>query len=115
MPANLTKWILEEALNLMTWLLLFGVINWLATDNLWLCFFITAALRLSISNISVKDIEKIIYPVHRDIDEYINELKIKNEELENNVDELAKSLRALRVRVDELEHQLNPFQHRQPL
>jgi len=109
MPANLTKWILEETFNLITWLLLFVVINWLATDNLWLCFFITAALRLSISNISVKDIEKIMHPVHRDIDQYINELKNKNEELENNVDELAKSLRTLRVRVDDLEHQLNPF------
>jgi len=115
MPANLTKWILEEAMNLITWLLIFAVINWLATDNLWLCFFITAALRLSISNIGVKDIEKIMHPVHRDMDEYINELKTKNEELENNVDELAKSLSMLRVKVDDLEHQLNPFRHRQPL
>jgi hypothetical protein len=107
--------ILEEGLNLITWLLLFGAINWLATDNLWLCFFITAALRLSISNISGKDIEKMMYPVHRDIDEYINELKTKNEELESNVDELAKNLRTLRVRLDEVEHQLNPLQHGQPL
>ena len=109
------KRILVEILNLALWLITFGFVYWLATDNLWLCFFITASLVISLSNKSIKEIKEVLLPIHRDIDRYINELKEKNEQLEFDVDELKNVVRKLKIKIDAFDYQLNPPQRRETL
>jgi uncharacterized protein YlxW (UPF0749 family) len=104
MFAKPKKWFLDEVLNLAMWLITFGLIYWLATDNLWLCLFITIALVASFSNKASKDVLEVLHPIHRDIDRYINELKEKNEQLEQDVEELKNTVRKLKVKIDEFDN-----------
>lgn len=106
MFTRLKKFLVDEGLNLALWVIPFGLIYWLATDNLWLCFFITIALAASFSNKSSRDVLDVLHPVHNDIDRHLNELKEKNEQHEFDIEELKILVRQLRVKVDELE----PFQ-----
>ena len=109
------KLIFDELLNLALWLITFGIVYWLATDNLWLCFFITVSLVISLSSKSIKEIKEVLLPIHRDIDRYINELKEKNEQLENDVSELQNVVRKLKIKIDDFDYQLNPPQRRESL
>ena len=59
MFAKPKKWFLDEVLNLAMWLITFSLIYWLATDNLWLCLFITIALVASFSNKASKDVNEV--------------------------------------------------------
>ena len=104
MFAKPKKWFLDEILNLAMWLITFGLIYWLATDNLWLCLFITIALVASFSNKASKDVLEVLHPIHRDIDRYINELKEKNEQLEQDVEDLKSTVRKLKVKIDEFDN-----------
>ncbi len=109
------NWVFDEASNLALWLVIFGLINWLATENLWLCFFITAALVFSISSKSIKEVKEVLLPIHRDIDRYLNELKEKNEQLENDVSELQNVVGKLKIKIDEFDYQLNPPQRKESI
>ena len=100
---RLKKILTNEGLNLAIWVIPFGLIYWLATDNLWLCFFITVALVASFSNKASKDVLNFLHPVHNDIDRHLNELKQKNEQLETDIEELKGVVKKLKVKVDELE------------
>ena len=112
MSFGLKKWVLFEALNLILWLVVFCLINWLATDNLWLCFFVTAALMTSFSSRQSKEILETLLPVHRDIDRCLNELKEKNDQLEVDIDELRVIIKRLNVKVGDLEFPLNSVSHK---
>jgi len=106
---RLKKILVEEGLIVLLWLVPFGLIYWLATDNLWLCFFITLALVASFSNNKIKDVLNVLLPIHNDIDRYINELKEKSEQLETEVDELKDEIRKLKIKVDDIQFKKNIF------
>ena len=103
MFARLKKILVEEGLIVLLWIIPFGLIYWLATDNLWLCFFITLAFVASFSKNNSKDVLNVLLPIHNDIDRYINELKEKSEQLEAEVAELKDEIRRLKIKVDDIE------------
>ena len=56
------------------WLIIFALIYWLATDNLWLCFFMTLSIMGSHTINLKKEILEFILPLHKNIDSNINAL-----------------------------------------
>jgi hypothetical protein len=103
MFARLKKILVEEGVVVLLWIIPFGLIYWLATDNLWLCFFITIALVASFSKKNSKGVLNVLLPIHNDIDRYINELKEKSEQLESEVEELKGEIRRLKIKADDIE------------
>ena len=88
----------------------FALIYWLATDNLWLCFFLAYAL--SGGQLLARQIKREIFetltPAHQSIDDNINSLHEKCQELESEVEELKDKLSDLESKFDELNEQVNP-------
>jgi len=115
MPTQSKKWIFDEFLNLALWLFTFGLVYVLATDNLWMCFFITASLVISFSKKYIKEVMEVLHPIHCDIDRYIADLNEKNEQLEIDIDELKNIVKKLKNKIDEIDYQLNPPQRRESL
>jgi CheY-like chemotaxis protein len=82
----------------------FGLVYWLATDNLWLCFFIsTAVTGAQISSQVIKrQLIELILPQFQNIDNNINSLYEKVDLLESEVDELKDKVNELETKIDDL-------------
>ena len=88
----------------------FALIYWLATDNLWLCFFLANALsggQLLIRYVK-RDLLELFIPIHQSIDDNINSLHEKSQLLEQELEDLKDKLRELEDKFDELNEQVNP-------
>ena len=92
---------------LLGWGFSFALIYWLATDNLWLCFFISAAHNASSFAIAdrKRTILEMILPMAQSNDKHINSLIEKTELQEEQIDELRDLVVELKNRLDELENQ----------
>lgn len=91
----------------------FGLIYWLATDNLWLCFFLANALsggQFLIRYVK-RDLLEIFVPVHQSIDDNINSLHGKSQLHEQELEDLKDKLRELEAKFDELNEQVNPSRY----
>ena len=94
---------LEILFSLIGWGISFALIYWLATDNLWLCFFISSAMSLSEKAITStkRDILQSLLPIKQSIDDNINTLFASKEALELEVAELKELIFELQNRLDE--------------
>ena len=94
---------LEILFSLIGWGISFSLIYWLATDNLWLCFFISSAMSLSEKAITStkRDILLTLLPIQQSIDDNINKLFESKEALEAEVTELKELIFELQNRLDE--------------
>jgi hypothetical protein len=92
---------------LLGWGFSFALIYWLATDNLWLCFFISAAANTASFAMAdtKKTIIEMILPMAQSNDDHINRLIEKTEFQEEQIDELRDLVVELQNRLDELENQ----------
>lgn len=88
----------------------FALIYWLATDNLWLCFFVANALSggQSLARHLKREIFETLLPAHQSIDDNINSLHEKCQQLESEVEDLKDKLSELENKFDELNEQVNP-------
>jgi Skp family chaperone for outer membrane proteins len=87
------------------WGISFALIYWLATDNLWLCFFISSAsstAQFAITN-TKRDILEMILPMARSYDDNINSLYEKSQSQEEQIEELKEFVAELQSRLDDLE------------
>ena len=94
----------ESFFNLLSTAFTFGLVYWLATDNLWLCFFISTAVtgaQISAQVIKRQLIE-LILPQFQNIDNNINSLYEKVDLLESEVDELKDKVNELETKIDDL-------------
>jgi len=87
------------------WGISFALIYWLATDNLWLCFFISSAsstAQFAITN-TKRDILEMLLPMARSYDDNINSLYEKSQSQEEQIEELKELVAELQSRLDDLE------------
>ena len=102
-----SKQILMEVFwQLVGWGISFALIYWLATDNLWLCFFISSAsstAHLAITS-TKRDILEMLLPMARSYDDNINSLYEKTQSQEEQIDELKELVGELQSRLDDLEN-----------
>lgn len=94
----------ESFFNLLSTAFTFGLVYWLASDNLWLCFFIsTAVTGAQISSQVIKrQLIELILPQFQNIDNNINSLYEKVDLLESEVDELKDKVNELETKLDDL-------------
>jgi peptidoglycan hydrolase CwlO-like protein len=89
----------------VSWGISFALIYWLATDNLWLCFFIASAsstAQYAITN-TKRDIIEMLLPMSQSYDDNINSLHERTQNLESEVDELKELIAELKIKLDYLE------------
>jgi hypothetical protein len=91
---------------LLGWGFSFALIYWLATDNLWLCFFISGAANTASFAMAdtKKTILEMILPMAQSNDDHINSLIEKTQFQEEQIDELRDLVVELQNRLDELEN-----------
>ena len=94
----------ESVFYLLNTVIYFGLIYWLATDNLWLCFFISSAITgVQISSKVIKrQVFELILPQFQNIDNNINSLY-------EQVNLLGSELDQFKDKVNELEAKLDDF------
>jgi sensor histidine kinase YesM len=102
-----SKQILIELIwHFVGWGISFALIYWLATDNLWLCFFISSAsstAQFAITN-TKRDIFETLLPMAQSYDSNINTLFEKANTYEEQIDALMDKVYELQNRLDELEN-----------
>jgi Na+/phosphate symporter len=89
---------IEFAWHLASWAFSFAMIYWLATDNLWLCFFISSSIsgtQFAISS-AKREILEMLLPMSQSYDDNINNLYKQTQSLEDEIDELKTELRELK-------------------
>jgi hypothetical protein len=89
---------IEFAWYLVAWAVSFALIYWLATDNLWLCFFISASIsstQYAVTN-AKREILEMLLPMSQSYDDNINNLYKQTQSLEDEIDELKTELRELK-------------------
>ena len=89
----------EFAWYLVGWAISFAWIYWLATDNFWLCFFISASIsgtQYAVTN-AKREILEMLLPMSQNYDDNINNLYKKTQSLEDEIDELKSEIRALQA------------------
>lgn len=98
-----TKQILMELFwHLIGWAFSFALIYWLATDNLWLCFFISSAsstAQFAITN-TKRDIIEMLLPISQSYDDNINSLYERTQNLESEIEELKELISELQSKLD---------------
>ena len=88
------------------WGISFALIYWLATDNLWLCFFISSAsstAQFAITN-TKRDIIEMLLPMSQSYDDNINSLHEKIQSQEEQIDELKDLIAEFQSRLDNIEN-----------
>ncbi len=88
------------------WGISFALIYWLATDNLWLCFFISSAsstAQFAITN-TKRDIFETLLPMTQSYDDHINGLYEKTNSQEEQIEELKELVAELQSRLDDIEN-----------
>lgn len=98
--------IFKDALwHFVGWGISFALIYWLATDNLWLCFFISSAsttAQFAMTN-TKRDILELLLPITQSNDDNFNNLYAKTQALEEEVDDLREVIADLKSRLEVLE------------
>ena len=97
--------LMELFWHFVSWGISFALIYWLATDNLWLCFFIASAsstAQYAITN-TKRDIIEMLLPMSQSYDDNINSLYEKSQSQEEQIDELKELVAELQSRLDDLE------------
>jgi hypothetical protein len=96
---------LEILFSLIGWGISFALIYWLATDNLWLCFFISSALSLSEKAVTStkRDILQSLLPIQQSIDDNINTLFDSKHSLESEIEDLKDLIFELQNRLDAID------------
>ena len=98
--------IFKDALwHFVGWGVSFALIYWLATDNLWLCFFISSAsatAQFAMTN-TKRDILELLLPITQSNDDNFNNLYAKTQTLEEEVNDLKEVIADLKSRLADLE------------
>jgi hypothetical protein len=98
--------IFKDALwHFVGWGVSFALIYWLATDNLWLCFFISSAsttAQFAMTN-TKRDILELLLPITQSNDDNFNNLYSKTQALEEEIDDLREVIADLQSRLDVVE------------
>jgi septal ring factor EnvC (AmiA/AmiB activator) len=92
--------------DIFIFLISFGVIRWLVTDNLWLCFFLSgAAVTAQTANAKADKLFEVLKAVSRDFnnnDEHKRIFDERIENLESSIEELEKRNSELKDKIDEI-------------
>lgn len=91
--------------NLIGFGISFGIVYWIGTKDLGLCFVIALAMASSASNAKqeLSFFIKKLLPIFQSIDDNINGLISEKDRLEQQIEELEEKVRALDCRIDELQ------------
>lgn len=83
----------------------FGIVYWIGTKDLGLCFVIALAMAGSASAAKqeVMSFGKNLVPIFQSIDDNINGLIAERDRLEQEIDELSDRVKELDSRIDDLE------------
>jgi len=101
------------SLDILIFLITFGILRWLVSDNLWLCFFLSgAAVTAQTANTKADKIYEVLKAVSRDFnnnDEHKRVFEERIESLESKVEELEQKNYELEDKLDELTNRNNNF------
>lgn len=98
--------LIELVMHILGWAFTFGLIYWLATDNLWLCFFVSSAIvtaQFAMNNTKREILESLL-PMTQNIDDNMDNLHERTQNLESEVEELKELVAELQSRLDEVEN-----------
>lgn len=92
-------------LGLLGFSISFGIVYWIGTKDLGLCFVIALAMAGSASAAKqeVMSFGKNLVPIFQSIDDNINGLMAERDRLEQEIDDLGDRVKDLDSRIDELE------------
>jgi hypothetical protein len=92
-------------LSLLGFCISFGIVYWIGTKDLGLCFVIALAMAGSTSAAKeeVMSFGKKLFPIFQSLDGHINNLIDEKNNLQEQIEELEEKVKALDYRIDDLE------------